>query len=234
MVKLNVVHALTKLRIIVEGITEEMFLVEGVPSVTSNRHQIRCIAKLAWRKCAKQPKSGEKESNMPQSETNVIEPDVRELPDVPSELIRHALEDLDKARQVENVIVDMGVWHSPQMYYEEHHEEVAICRMCFAGAVMRGSLGTFDESDVTPEDFPPSDTCKLNALDQIRKGNVVGFLNDVWEVPMGDVLVYSEAQEIGRKVEEATYQLAKDYGSNYFAWKQWMNAIADELERMGF
>lgn len=83
------------------------------------------------------------------------------LPDKPSELIRAALADLEKAEMDNRYKVEMSQWHLPGYNGQ--------CLVCLAGAVMAHSLGATDVEFCTPPDF--EDECeKLKAIDDFREG----------------------------------------------------------------
>jgi ribosomal protein S27AE len=93
------------------------------------------------------------------------------LPDLPSVLLRLALEDLEKVENDKRYEVDMNVWVQ---------REQDICYVCFAGAVMAETL------DATEEDIFGWGTCtdkdaysKLLALDRFRTGNIDGAYREL-------------------------------------------------------
>lgn len=83
------------------------------------------------------------------------------LPDVPSELIRLALSDLEKCEASESYAINMLDWHLP---------EFGVCHVCLAGAVMAQSLGAYIGEKPHPEDFGSGAHGKLHALDSFRQG----------------------------------------------------------------
>lgn len=85
------------------------------------------------------------------------------LPEKPSELIMLALKDLVTVRDLPGYAIDMDYWHKP-------FKILKICRVCFAGAVIAGTLKLSKHKNVWPGDFT-MDTCdKLFALDEFRRG----------------------------------------------------------------
>ena len=60
----------------------------------------------------------------------------------PSELIRHALTDLEKCER-EGYWIDMSVWHVGS-------ENEDMCRVCLAGAVMAQTMGGSRKEDINP------------------------------------------------------------------------------------
>jgi hypothetical protein len=90
------------------------------------------------------------------------------LPDLPSALIRAALDDLREVEASEDYRVDMGIWHV-------RTRPGGPCMVCLAGAVMAKSLGlgagSGDYSSHNPGDFP-EEKVKLMALEWFRCGEV--------------------------------------------------------------
>ena len=96
-----------------------------------------------------------------------------ELPDKPSQLIRHAILDLKLIPELPNgddYEIDMHEWHTP--IYDTFSERPHGCLVCFAGAVMARTLGVSFDEFTTPERFDAATTRKLNALDDFRWGQI--------------------------------------------------------------
>lgn len=90
------------------------------------------------------------------------------LPNKPSELILLALSDLAEVEARPNVYtVNMSVWHNG--------EDLKRCLVCFAGAVIAGTLGAKPYEKTSPHRFPDDDN-KLQALDLFRVGAVLDGL----------------------------------------------------------
>ena len=89
------------------------------------------------------------------------------LPDKPSELIRLALKDENKAHRDPKYRVYMNTWHEVYNY-----KGTPQCHVCFAGAVMAFTLGASWEAELEPEDFRNGNHGKLNALDAFRSGDI--------------------------------------------------------------
>lgn len=85
----------------------------------------------------------------------------------PSELIRVALEDLEKCEADPRYRVDMSLWHEP------HCGE---CYVCLAGAVMAQELGVGTTRRACPTSFDEDVRERLNALDGFRRGAVLNGL----------------------------------------------------------
>lgn len=95
--------------------------------------------------------------------------DIIKLPEKASDLIELALRDLRKVEQEgDKYVVDMGGWHEPKL---EHR-----CSVCWAGAVMAGTLGANPAEYVMPSDYGEWNRSRLHALDCFRKGDAVGAL----------------------------------------------------------
>lgn len=136
------------------------------------------------------------------------------LPDKPSELIRVALKDLAVVEKDERYVVDMGSWHERRR---------SRCAVCFAGAVMAGTLGASHSKSITPGDFDGVTAMKLAALDSIRTGWVRHGLDTmgVFIGPPQDRSIYRFDRDI------TPYAISKN------SFKADMRALADDLEKAG-
>lgn len=85
-----------------------------------------------------------------------------DLPDKPSELLKVALEDLQKCERDYRYRIRMIVWHHPL--------EDGTCLICMAGAVMAQRSDCGPMHDVEPADFNPETRNKLMAIDAFRLG----------------------------------------------------------------
>ena len=91
-----------------------------------------------------------------------------ELPDKLSELLAVALHDMDQVRALPGrFVIDMSMWHTPVQT-----QDVSICQVCLAGAVMAMTLEIPDR--VFSEPYLLDSSNKLSALDYLRTGNVFG------------------------------------------------------------
>lgn len=108
------------------------------------------------------------------------------LPKVMSKLIDIALKDLRKAEKTKGVVIDMDDWYvgdrevscilSGSHLTVERHE---VCSVCFAGAVMAGTLGRAGSKGYyEPIDFP-GNADQLNALNELRCGNIADAAVDL-------------------------------------------------------
>lgn len=109
------------------------------------------------------------------------------LPNVPSQIIRLALADLEKVERDARYEVDMGIWHQatkedPSDYFRRVPRER--CVVCLAGSVIAGSLGVAPDVDAHPEEF--TEEAKLMALDELRGGDIDPLLDACGlDVPAG-------------------------------------------------
>jgi hypothetical protein len=89
------------------------------------------------------------------------------LPDLPSELIRLALHDLELCENDNRYMINMGLWHVRQ-----NTEVGGSCSVCLAGSVMAKTLDT-SLVNAFPADFESTGTeMKLIALNKFRTGDV--------------------------------------------------------------
>lgn len=97
---------------------------------------------------------------------------MNKLPDTLHELLRVALDDLDKVAKMPGVKIDMSHWVTPT--------DTGLCFVCLAGAVMinKFSVLTNEPESVGPSDLNDRGICdqdtvdKLHALDDLRAGRV--------------------------------------------------------------
>lgn len=91
------------------------------------------------------------------------------LPEEPSALIRLALADLKKVeRDKAHYVVNMNMYHEPDDFQYRKRK----CTVCFAGAVMAGTLRASPGWSLDPSDFDTDTKKKLIALDYFRSGRV--------------------------------------------------------------
>ena len=93
---------------------------------------------------------------------------ISKLPDLPSDLITLALNDLEKCRAMPQIYtIDMEVWHDGM---GEYHK----CEVCLAGAVMAQTLQTPLHVSIDPSNcaFAVADSNKLLALNGFRGGAI--------------------------------------------------------------
>jgi hypothetical protein len=95
------------------------------------------------------------------------EPRHLDLPDLPSELLSMALQDLCIVEQSDksHYVIDMHKWHVP-------NADKTMCSVCLAGAVLTRFLDE-DEYCQHPDGIFDAETCrKLGAIDLFRMGSL--------------------------------------------------------------
>lgn len=142
----------------------------------------------------------------------------KKLPDLPSAILRHAMEDLVKVENDPRYAVSMSDWHS--LYNGDDEDQ--LCHVCLAGAVMAKTLevpldlggdSSFFSLEGTFEDWR-----KFTMLDFLRSGHIEDALD--W--------VHKELPEGIPSQMEVT-----DYTDNPIEFKHEMEKIAIMLEEAG-
>ena len=145
------------------------------------------------------------------------------LPDKKFELLRLAIEDFKKVLAApKQYTADMDYWH-----FDGLSDSVPTCYVCLAGSVIAFSLEKPDpdDDDLDPDDFDDDTRNKLNALDELRRGN------------LGEVFGYVTLSE-----ELADFPMWNDYFRNFeydreVTYKEWdlefqyWGELADLLEK---
>lgn len=134
------------------------------------------------------------------------------LPDLPSELVRVAREDLIKVMTDPAYSVDMCDWHSWNARRKR-------CSVCQAGAVMAKSLGV----PLTANRYPHEDDVnefKLRGLDYLRGGNVEQFLTYVGR---GTRYVNVASIEVGYVA----------FGDDADKYLDWLKKVEQRLIKLG-
>jgi len=122
------------------------------------------------------------------------------LPEKLSDLIELALADLEKVEKNWRYKVNMSKWHRPiwNKWYLPN-----MCEVCFAGAVMAGTLGVDINENIDVRGFNDYIHYRLRALDSLRVGDVEGALEylRMRQPPVGtiDVTPYEESPLLFRK-----------------------------------
>lgn len=94
-----------------------------------------------------------------------MELDHLKLPQIPSQLIRLACDDLEWVRaRPETYVIDMGLWMTPL--------DSNRCAVCMAGAVMAFSLKAPITKSKVPFDYGAPNANRLVALDHFRVGKI--------------------------------------------------------------
>lgn len=148
------------------------------------------------------------------------------LPELPSDLFTVALADLRKVATNPAYEIDMGTWHENCVEWDADDEDaVGVCHVCFAGAVMAGTLGTDITSEIAPSHFEEYDQIRLLALDQLCHGYVMDAL--VW-------MKHSDVDHI--EANEAAYN-ALDFETDGYhadpkAWYVQIEALIVKLKAL--
>ena len=147
------------------------------------------------------------------------------LTSVPSALIRHAVKD---SRSLNRDVYSpaFGAWH-------RYSIEKSKCFICFAGAVIAGSLGGNFKNDAFPVNFP-KEKKRLVALDYFRRGM---FSVVWWRVGMDEL-----GTETGSDNSQKCLKELQTIKSSVFAFESWeeydtfledMEKAADVFEKYG-
>lgn len=147
----------------------------------------------------------------------VVESDV--LPTKPSELIFLAIADLWAAEASPKHEIYMSDWHSPNKTTKK-------CNVCFAGAVMAGTLQTAPQDKLEPFEFDYHTQQRLLALDDLRQGCYTPTISRINRtIPDG-------AQKLdGQKI--AGYREIREYCNNPKGFVDDMIRFAWELHDVG-
>lgn len=88
------------------------------------------------------------------------------LPDKLSDLAELALNDLENCEAAPGLyVINMNAWHDPC-------ELSRTCDVCMAGAVIANTLGANPQDLLEPNEFNRDTANKLNAIDDLRIGDV--------------------------------------------------------------
>lgn len=137
---------------------------------------------------------------------------MKTLPSIPSELIRLALADLEKAEADPNYKVVMCQWHL---------RSGEICEVCLAGSVMAFSLDCHISRSFQPKDFDQKTQDKIYALNFFRVGEVRAGLQHL------DVHILKR-----HKWPNEKYHICP-YGLDKVRFKADMHQLANDLEKAG-
>jgi len=114
------------------------------------------------------------------------------LPDLLSDLILVALEDLEKAEVSPLYHVEMNIWHLPKKPAYPSR-----CNVCFAGGVMAFSLDAAINQPCLPGHWEREIANKLYALNSVRAGDVyealvyIGYTNVCWPLSCENIAGYN-------------------------------------------
>lgn len=151
------------------------------------------------------------------------------LPKKPSELIRLALDDLEKCeKDFDTYVIDMDVFHEPTLVEYKSKASGPLCAVCLAGAVMAQTfkippcvethLGDFDF-------FSTADSGRLLALDCFRMGKIreaLFILSKRSDLHIDDALI--------ERAQERVYIPPYSYASEFHSA---MMILADDLQSRG-
>lgn len=148
---------------------------------------------------------------------------VQELPDLPSELIRVAIEDTKKILKDEHYKLDLRRWH-------DYDKDDGRCTVCFGGAVMSKSLGLSPNITAIPSSFSNSNARKLSALDCFRSGKLYdGCLmmgidkDELHMLPLSVFVRCIDVDSSGEQFDKSAEEFLSD-----------METVASVLERNNF
>lgn len=145
----------------------------------------------------------------------------KRLPELPSDLIKVALGDIERVEADSRYRINMGVWHSPIGYMIARSQ----CEVCFAGAVIAKTL--VDETigpyrQASPSCFSAYNRNRLVALDFFRLGRVYEGACE-----MGYQTAIRESEETWDDRTITSYY--KDPSS----FKRCMHKMANDLKKAG-
>jgi len=157
----------------------------------------------------------------------------KRLPDLTSDLLRVAVNDLIKCEIDPRYEIDMDDWHRPNSH----------CSVCFAGAVMAKTKKVDPSIIFSPHAFGLADSRKLTALDSARRGNIRKAVLRV-EDRESEFNRYTFDRSYGGGADctsplfDESFELPNDidveiYEEHPDVFKLQMLAIADELEMCG-
>lgn len=138
------------------------------------------------------------------------------LPDLPSELLKVAMDDFEKVERDSRYVISMASWHKPRSKNQSGVE----CAVCFAGAVMAETckMPTDEIFDPTWEEEDKNNR-KFRALNLFRIGQV---RNGLWL--LGSKYVPSNAPRDRHIV---------NYDADSQTFKDQMRLLAQELREAG-
>lgn len=101
------------------------------------------------------------------------------LPELPSTILKLAMDDLNQIEKTAGYRVDMGTWHqrrADEWIGDDIISPDLLCHVCLAGAVMANTLKAPIGKRAEPEMYPAATANKLRALDKLRTGCVASAL----------------------------------------------------------
>lgn len=147
---------------------------------------------------------------------------MKTLPHKPSDLIRVAIVDLEKAEKSDKYRIEMEDWHAPK--------SDKICEVCLAGSVMAFTLEWDPSKDLNPNDNDNPELLQnqLYALNEFREGYVnfgFSYLSNTDE--------YKEFEDYDVLSEPFNREITP-YREDSELFKREMITLASDLEKAGY
>ena len=140
------------------------------------------------------------------------------LPRVPSKLIRLAIADVGR--------LDRDVYKPDAMTYHcVREDEGPKCCVCFAGAVIAGTLGMHRDDQVDLDDLQPDTRSALESLDSFRCGWILDGVRRL--IGHEESLAYDEALQ---NIEKWYWNKTLRHG-NFYSWPQFEEFV-EEMEEL--
>ena len=147
------------------------------------------------------------------------------LPDKPSDLIDVALKDLAKAERSKKFEIDMNVWCEPADLSSD------VCAVCLGGSVLVGTVG-LDAVDGAnwwiDEIITKHDSVRIEALDALRCGNIVLFLEYVY-----DNSASARRCRQAVSIRDKNFDDYCTYREDPDQFKRWCRKVARDLRQVG-
>ena len=154
----------------------------------------------------------------------MTESETSPLPTKLSALLRIGVGDAKKIEHTAGYELDMHRWHTPP------DDEVKVCSVCMAGAVMVFRLNANAEKELHPSDFggPEGHTYfALTAIDSMRVGNFGGACR---RLRIDPTKAQQEALDLATSVIGRLYQYSGD--ETRASWEDYLE-VATQLEAAG-
>lgn len=136
------------------------------------------------------------------------------------ELVAIALGDMERLVSSGKYTVYMNDWHRPK-------SDVNPCAVCFAGAVMAGTLGAVDTKYHIPSDFGTEWYKALTILDLIRRG-----VARVGPYVPAHYVYYHLRERLG-EINNDLSDYTSDFDVHFPEFSLHVRAFAAELEALG-
>lgn len=156
------------------------------------------------------------------------------LPNLPSDLLRLAVDDLTRVEADSRYRVDMGFWHKPTTSPDNGG---VVCGVCLAGAVMAKSLEAEINVSASPVNADDKTYNQLEALNSFRAGHYVSAVHKLNYARCIDNETFYKLTKLLQKEfysgPESDRIKARDYRSDPVAFKQRLLDLADLFESWG-